>query len=183
MKDVKEVKKAIEQLEFQPNDQQRKLKARFWSLYSADPYIEPKLLNLEHVLEFTKDHRAERWWAVPGFKIWFLNDKEHEERLAYLYHLALDSLEEILLSDDPKMSSARVNAIRLVAELGNKMPSKSTGKEFSDKQINDMSKQQLEEFISTQSKRLGLTLNQIQTTLGFEEETRLHDNPEKQKEN
>lgn len=179
---IKDVKKAIEQLEFQPNDQQRRLKARFWSVYSADPYIEPKLLALEHVVELTQDHRAERWWAVPGFKGWFLNDKEHEERVSYLYYLALDSLEEILLSDDPKMSSARVNAIRLVAELGSKMPSKTNGKEFSDKQINDMSKQQLEEFISTQSKRLGLTLNQIQTSLGAEEEKRLHDNTKTQKE-
>lgn len=150
------LQEALASVDFAPLDAHRKLKARFWSLYAADPAVDPGSISLDYAVQLTGDHRLTRYWAVSGFRQWFTNDKENEERLAYLYHLALDGLEDILLSTDPKMASARVNAIRLVAELGNRMP-KDKAAIHKEHEFERMTVPQLKEFISRNNRLLGLT--------------------------
>lgn len=142
--------------DFAPTDSHRKIKARFWAMYSEAP-AHALPVTLEYAIRLTGDLRLEKHWEVPGFRQWLLNDKESDEKLAYLYFLSLDALEDILLSTDPKMASARVNAVRLAAELGNRMPTKSSEVKFLDGDVGRMGKAQLKEFVAKNAHLLGLT--------------------------
>lgn len=150
------IQQLVEIADFQPTDSQRKLKAKFWALYADAPHIQEKP-SLEYSIRLTGDLRLEKYWQQPGFKEWLLNDKESAEKLSYLYFLALDGLEELLLSTDPKMASARVQAIRLVAELGDRMPGKAAEGRFLDSDIGRMDRRQLKEFVAKNVHLLGLT--------------------------
>jgi len=135
---------------FVPNRAQRAIKARFWTLLSNSfsPRNPHEMTNME-IAKTVRDNRVHAWFATPGFKDWFMNSTEHIERLEYLFDLALQAAEDVLLCDDPKAMSARVNMVRVIAELAKKMPSKGQ-EQFQDEKISKMSKAELEDFLTQQ---------------------------------
>lgn len=135
---------------FVPNRAQRALKARFWTLLanSFNPRNPHEMTNME-IAKVVRDNRVLAWFGTPGFKDWFMNSTEHIERLEYLFDLALQAAEDVLLCDDPKAMSARVNMVRVIAELAKKMPSKGQ-EQYQDEKIAKMSKEELEKFLADQ---------------------------------
>jgi hypothetical protein len=135
---------------FVPNRAQRALKARFWTLLanSFNPRNPHEMTNME-IAKTVRDNRVLAWFGTPGFKDWFMNSTEHIERLEYLFDLALQAAEDVLLCDDPKAMSARVNMVRVIAELAKKMPSRGQ-EQFQDEKISKMSKAELEDFLAQQ---------------------------------
>lgn len=135
---------------FTPNRGQRAIKARFWTILSNSMTSKnPLEMSTVEVMRTVRDNRLGAWINIPGFKDWFFNSTEHIERLEYLFDLALIAAEEILLSDDPKSANAKVQMIRVIAELAKKMPQKG-GDNFQDEKISRMSKHELEEFLKSQ---------------------------------
>lgn len=134
---------------FRANSEQRRLKARFWIVYNENPLIDIRDITATDISKIVQDHRVQHWFSVPGFKSWFLNTMESRERLEYLFDLALDTAEEILLDTDPKTASAKVNMIKVVAELASKYP-KHQEQKFADASIANMSKEQLDDFLQRQ---------------------------------
>lgn len=134
---------------FRANSEQRRLKARFWTVYNENPLVDIRDINSTDIVKMTQDHRAANWWGIAGFKNWFLNTMESRERLEYLFDLALDTAEEILLDPSEKAASAKVNMIKIIAELGAKYP-KHQEQKFADQQISNMTKEQLDEFLQRQ---------------------------------
>ena len=133
---------------FQPNKQQRAIKARFWTIVSNSITAKnPRSMTTMEIAQTVRDNRVLNWWSVAGFKDWFLNNTEHIERLEYLFDLALTAAEEIFLSDDPKTANAKVNMAKVVAELAKKMPSRG-GDKFHDEKIAKMNKEELEAFLA-----------------------------------
>lgn len=138
--------KLAEQVLFTPSLRQKTVKARFWVRYVPSPFS-PSLgeLTISEVMQITKTASIKEWWSEPGFKEWFLNKDEGRERLEYLFMLALDTAEEILLSPETQ-ASARVNMIKIIGELASKFPSRTTEK-FSDEDINKMDEKQLRNYL------------------------------------
>jgi hypothetical protein len=101
------------------------------------------------IAKTVRDNRILAWFSIPGFKDFFFNNTEHIERLEYLFDLALQAAEDVLLCEDPKAMSARVNMVRVIAELAKKMPSKGQ-EQFQDERIAKMSKAELEDFLAQQ---------------------------------
>lgn len=134
---------------FTPNKAQRAVRARFWTLMSNNMTVNPLQMTNMEIMKTVRDNRVNTWMQIPGFRDWFFNSTEHIERLEYLFDLALTSAEEILLSDDPKTSNAKVQMIRTIAELARKIPSKHT-EQFQDEKIGKMSKAELEAFLQEQ---------------------------------
>lgn len=133
---------------FSPTADQRKVKARFWTLMQSAPFgTRPDKMGPEEIVRKTRTPALSNWWKTPGFKEWFLNNTEHQERLEYLFDLALSAAEDILRNDDPKAQSARVNMVKTVAELARKMPSKQQTVVL-DREVANMSEDQLREFIA-----------------------------------
>lgn len=133
---------------FQPTKAQRALKARFWTIVSNSLMsTSPHQMSQMEISKTVRDSRIMNWWNLPGFQDWFLNNTEHIERLEYLFDLALTTAEEVLLSDDPKSANAKVNMVKIIAELARKMPSKG-GDKFQDEAIGKMSPEELRSYLS-----------------------------------
>lgn len=133
---------------FCPSPEQRKLKAKFWAVYKDNPMVEIDQMTPHEFMAICQDARIASWWGVPGFQGWFKNQLEAKEKLEYLFDLALDTLQEILLDPEPKTASAKVNAIKLIAELGNKLPKKNDKPTFIDEEINQLSKEELHQLLN-----------------------------------
>ena len=149
---------ASDSLIFIPTPSQRQVKARLLVRLSDNPLLEHSSLSLSESQSITGSSQIKDWWGRPGFKEWFLDQNEYRQRLEYLFALALDAAEEILLSTDPKSQGARVSMIKLLAELANKIPKENAAK-YLDESISKMDRGQLESFLE----KSGITIPQIGT--------------------
>lgn len=141
---------------FNPNTAHRRTKVKFWSRYMTGPMTDPSTVSLTEAMEVTQDPKLAKYWAISGFKEWFLNRDENRERLEYLYVLALDAAEEILTNPEAQ-ASAKVNMIKVIGELSNKFPNRYQQEKFTDDEINKMSELQLKAWLE----KRGVQLNGI----------------------
>lgn len=110
----------VDSLVYVPTTQERKLKAKFWSRAAENPLVSlnGNSITLAQVKQLAGNANiVDTSWKKPGFKDWFLNQDEGRAKLEYLFDLGLDAMEELLQNPDPKTSSAKVNAVKLLAEL------------------------------------------------------------------
>lgn len=112
-----------EEVIYKPSPAERRLKAKYWSLMDGALVLgEPTQTDINRTLG---GNYLSRSWPKEGFREWFLNKEEGRARLEYLFDLGLDSLETILTDPDPKSNSAKVAAIKLLADItGRSMKSK-----------------------------------------------------------
>jgi hypothetical protein len=144
---MQEITKVLQgELIYLPTPPQRKVKAAFWAVYNENPIMGVDKINLATVQQITGSAVVSKWWAKDGFKEWFLNKDETRQRLEYLFNLSLDTAEEILI-DPEANTNAKVQMIKLLAELTNKMPQKWKQEKFLDENIQKMDKRQLEGFL------------------------------------
>lgn len=126
---------------FLPNPMQRAAKARFWKRMD---FADARDVNLPLALKVSGTAQLSRWWQLEGFSEWFANKDEAGERLEYLYMLALDAAENLLLDPDAN-HNAKVQMIKIIAQLAGKEPDKE--QRFADEEIGKMSRTQLEQYI------------------------------------
>lgn len=138
----------VDELIYRPTDSDRRMKAKLITSLADNPLLDIDTITPMQVRHLIKSDCFTAKWDKQGFKNWLLNKQEHTEKLEYLFSLALGAAEEILLNTDPKAQSARVNMIKLVAELSRKMPSKDDGTGGIAKAITQMDKAQLELLLS-----------------------------------
>lgn len=139
------ISEIAEDLIFVPSPAQRNVKTVFWVRYNEmglDSDITQAMAK-----QITNNSSLDKWWRMPGFENWFKNKDEHRERLEYLYSLALDAAEEILLNPDAQ-ASAKVNMIKAIGELANKFPNKYEKAKFADEDINKMSEAELKLYLN-----------------------------------
>lgn len=155
---------AVEVLTFQPNKAQQQAKARFWVNYRNNPLTDLDDLTNAELVTLSGTESIRKWKNVSGFESWFFNRQEFTERVEYLAHLSLDALEQVIVNQDPKAQSARVNAIKVVADLANKMPKKESNGagSFMDKAIASMDAVQLQAFLEKQGAKLSITASKGQ---------------------
>lgn len=139
-----------------PLPEHRKAKATFWSYFMGNELPAPEAVDLALARRHCGDSRITNWWTYPGFEDWFCNSEEFKQRIEFLAHLALDNIEDIL-RDKQANSTAKINAVKLVMEIGNKLPGKQQQDKYADEKIAEMNKDQLEEFIRKNLRRLPAT--------------------------
>lgn len=140
------IQTAASELVFIPTPSQRQVKARLITKLTDNPLLDVSSLTLAEAQQLTNSAQLKDWWGRPGFKEWFLDQNEYRQRLEYLFSLALDAAEEILLSTDARSQSARVSMVKLLAELANKLPREATVR-YADEAIGKMDKAQIEAFL------------------------------------
>lgn len=127
----KEMKKLVTELIYTPTTAERKLKAKFWSKAAENPLVsigEGQSVTLEQVKRMAGGGaKLDKAWTNPAFRNWFLDIEDGKAKLEYLFDLGLDAIESILLSDDPKTSAAKVNALKLLADMTGKIKRADTG--------------------------------------------------------
>ena len=146
--DSNKLAKMIPDLFYQPNNNQQRLKAKFWTRFTPGPFINDfSKLTLEMVMKVTNSPSLKAWWQQPGFKEWFLNKEDEKEKLRYLFDKSLDTLEQIL--DNPEANvNAKVNAVKLLAEMTGNLSRKGAPEKFADQEIENMSESQLQAYLT-----------------------------------
>jgi hypothetical protein len=116
---IDKASEAVQSLEqsYQPTDQERRLRATFWTALEDHPVADADTINPTVVEQLTNDSRIRKWWSKPGFQSWFLCKSEVQGKAEYALDLLLDSFIEIALSDDPKSYGAKVAAAKLLADM------------------------------------------------------------------
>jgi hypothetical protein len=131
-----------------PTPEQRKVKATYWTRLHDNPVYDRDTTTCASALEITGDTRVSRWWSLDGFQDWFANKDEFRARVEYLAHLALDTVEDVLLDQDAN-ANARMKAVQIVLEAAAKFPTKASGEEkYLDARIQKMSQFELEAYIA-----------------------------------
>lgn len=130
-----------------PTPEQRRTKAAFWASFASGDTPVPAEIDLATALRFGANPRLSVWWDIPGFQDWFRNEQEFVQRVEFLAQLALDSVEEILI-DKNANPTAKINAVKIVMEMGQKFPGKQDSGKYRDEDIANMSKEELEEFVA-----------------------------------
>ena len=144
---------------FQPTGALRALKSRFLVRIQDNPLIEYESLTKDALKRLTQQKALiEDNWERPGFKEWLFNRDENRERLEQLFTTALDAIERVLLSDDIKTASAKINALKVIGELANKFPKQ--GEKEKDPMSN-MSRQELENFLEKSGVKIEKQLNLV----------------------
>lgn len=152
---------------FHPTEAQARVRAKFWSRMADNPLVDARSITLAAAQQLTQSAALATWWQKPGFKDWFLSSTVVDERLDYLLHLALASAEDILMNTDPKAQSARVQMVKIVAEMAGKLKGGGAGSgaasqnatEKKKKAIEAMGKDELVQFLQDQ----GLSVQQVVT--------------------
>ena len=136
-----------ELIEFQPTAAQEKAKAAFMVAISGNPLIDLRKMSGENAARLAGNTSITTWWKKPGFKEWFTNEDSWRAQLLYLTTVALRTLENVLLDDNPRSAAARVNAAKLILEAANKMPSKTKEVRYLDKSVENKSEAELKKMI------------------------------------
>jgi hypothetical protein len=142
---------------YRPTPLERRAKSAFWTKTLENPLLSTEDLSGRKLVQITGIPAIQHSWGKPGFREWFTNQGEYRERLHYLFDLALDAAESVLLSEDPKTQSARVNMIRVVAELANKFPSRYEKDTIETQAVAKLSKTELELYLKRQGVELVTT--------------------------
>jgi hypothetical protein len=90
---------------FKPTVKQRKLKSAFHMACKSRPTNKAEI-TLDFVLKFIISKDIKSWWDVPGFQMWFKKEEVIADRLAHLYQLRLDAIEQVL-SDESEVYTAK----------------------------------------------------------------------------
>lgn len=147
---------ASQEVVFAPTPEMRRAKAAFWASLEGTPAGDlAEHMTLAAATSMGADKKLSRWWAIPGFSDWWQNREEFKQRMEYLAHLALDSLEGVLTDPDAN-ATARVQSAKLVLEAANKMPKRATEEDVSSR-LASMSRNELEEYVRT---RMSTIFNQ-----------------------
>lgn len=147
-----------EELIFRPSMEQRRAKSNFWARQQEMPIqMDPSTFDTPYMVRLAGNKQLKGWLSQKGFKEWFLDANDVSGRLEFLFDLAISSLESIIMNEDPKAQSARVNAIKLAAELANKMPNRWARQSYADELIGKMDEVQLEAFLEKKGVNLKLT--------------------------
>ena len=153
---------------YSPSLEEQRTKAKFW-VRARKQGVERDEVTLATGLSLTGDARLTTWWGKPGFSTWFANDTEFEEEMEYLVYRMPFYLLSVLEDDSEKSSGAKVNALKLLAEIANKMPVRHKQVVWKDASIQNMSPDQLRRFIAKESKKLGLAASVPEQALGSTE--------------
>jgi hypothetical protein len=141
---IQEVERSGTSFLFNPNSELRQLKARFLTITADNPLIDLNTISKNDVKRLVKNTKLiDMYWDSPGFLDWFFHRDENRVRIEQLFSLALDSIEQVLLSSDVKTTNAKVNALKVLAELANKFPRESDKKD----PLAGMSKEDLQNFL------------------------------------
>lgn len=138
---------------YQPSNNDQKLKAKFWNRFSPGPGVNLNSITLAGVKRVVNSSSLEQLWLKPGFKDWFLNKDETRERLVYLFNKSLDTLESIL-DNELANANARMNAVKLLAEMTGHLVKKGGPEKFADQEIENMTENQLKEYLTRKGVKL-----------------------------
>lgn len=140
----KSLSKLTDAVIFEPTPTQLRLKAKFWERFGSGPFAagHSESISGDLVAQVTNSRKLTDWWSKPGFRDWFLDTQEETFQVKALFGMALGELQKLILNPETQ-DGAKVQALKLIMEINDKMPNKNKEK-FLDEHVGKMDKAQLD---------------------------------------
>ena len=135
-------------LDFKPNEAMKRAKVRFWENVrenSLNKDISRYPLTMMATLAGTR--RFEEWAEKPMFLAWFCDEKFESHKVQTLADRAIAVLADILEAPEvEKLLTAKdkINAAKLLLDVADRFPSKSTKIVYVDKGLEKLNDKQVE---------------------------------------
>lgn len=142
--DRTELQLVIDSSRFTPTPAQVRRRAE---MFSRGIQVSPDML-LEEVIALGVSGVVSRWWDIPGFREWFLSKDYNKHKAEGLLQQAMHRLSEVLTTstDNAELINAAKEARTLFTALTT--PTKGDEEKFADETIQEMSKEELQAYIS-----------------------------------
>ena len=128
---------------FVPTDDQKRLKAQFWTRWKMGPVRSTDEISAAAVVQLTDNSIAEAWWKDTAFREWFKNESSYVEEAEHNANLAIETLRQLMYADNPNIRlKAATESIKLKSELDKQ----AAAKEASDA---DISPEQLQKLVES----------------------------------
>ena len=151
---VKTTKKELDAALFEPAVSDEKLKARFWEkFHGRASMVDPSSLTASEIAKVTGSTTISKKWSKPGFKEWFLNQDEERQKIRFLFNKGLSVAEDMLLNPETN-ANAKVNLIKMLAEITGHLNKGNHAEKFADEAIGKMSQDQLEDYLKNKGVKI-----------------------------
>ena len=143
------IQAVIDAAQFVPSNRAIRARSEFWGqpgITLPDMADRASVAALAPTVSTRK--LIEKEWNTPGFQDWFTSPEWEKEESQRLMHLSLQRLGEILQDEDE--SATVISAAKEVREVWTRLNGKQERK-YADSDINEMSKEQLEQYIRRNS--------------------------------
>jgi hypothetical protein len=141
------------ELDFYPSQAHINLKVAFYSRAADNPGVDLDNITSASVQQVLGDSRISNYWAIPGFSEWFCNRNELKEKMTSLFYKALDSLDDIFASTDPKSAPTKVALLKALAEMTGNNGGKQQAAKLIDGDLAKKSREELEQMIESDVER------------------------------
>lgn len=149
---IPDAKTPMPYVEYRPTDEMRKVKCAL-IIAAQETLVDLKDVTQDDIPRLLDARRAElvlSRWDDESYRAWLLDGHESKTRIEYLFAKSLDAAEDILASTDPKIANARMQVIKVIAELGSKIKPRNAKEDKDDaltKFISSMDSGQLAGFL------------------------------------
>lgn len=143
----------VPDLAYHPTEEQRRLKAKFWLAFRNNPITEETMVTPGLVEDMT-GKSVQKWLSDPAFWAWFGATKDTtKENLEAAAEKASELAMFYLDPSVPFNDNARVQLIKYVLEFSGRSPPSRKEIKWHDKEIQDLSEEQLDALIAKLTKR------------------------------
>lgn len=137
---------------YDPSDDQRKVKAKFWLRFRENPVIDRKDVTPALVEQLT-GVSVQAWTKDTGFWDWFNVSDQVKENLEIAAERASELALKFLDPLVPMNDNARVQLIKYVLEFAGRAPPQRKEVKWHDKEIAEMTQEQLDALIARLTSR------------------------------
>ncbi len=105
----------------------------------------PKTITAAFAVQITGRSVLEKWWALEGFRDWFLDNASFDNEAEALASAALEVIGNIMYTSDK--DSDRLSAAKMLIEIAGKVKKNKVEDRFLDESIPD-SVEELDKYIA-----------------------------------
>ncbi len=139
-------------LSYQPTDEQRAIKAKFWLEFKRNPLTDTDNVS-PALVEQLGGVSVQKWLSDPSFWDWFCVKDQVKVNLEIAAERASELAMFYLDPSVPLNDNARVQLIKYVLEFSGRAPPSRRDIKVLDREIGEMSEDQLQTYIDKQLAR------------------------------
>lgn len=83
--------------DYAATDLERRLRARYWAECRSDPLRRAGTPTLDTVCAIVKSDAPQKLWARPGFREWFLRERDVEEKAEFLLDIWTEEMDRRMI--------------------------------------------------------------------------------------
>jgi hypothetical protein len=108
-------------ISFQPTTSMVRARSDFWCAYRDDPRVAPANVTADEAAQMANAPAIKKWWSVPGFKPWFLQQDSWRKDTEFAFSLWAEEAAKRLQRPDMLATKEFTALGRTLAEVTQKL--------------------------------------------------------------